>query len=407
MRTVGGRARLAGDLSVPAVAAGFLAVLVSYAGPLLIFRQAADAAGVSAEAFSSWVMAISLAAGVTGIGLSLWFRAPIVTAWSAPGTALLVTLAPTMPMGEVVGAYLLAALALVVLGASGLIDRVMRLIPPPVAGGMMAGILCQFGFGAMQAAETVPVIFGVMLLVWLGFGATAPRFAALALLAVGLALAWGTGMIRQPEAVTAFPVPTLTMPVFTLEAAIGFAAPLAVVTLAGQFIPGLAVLRGFGYGVPARPVVTVISLASLPSAFFGGVPSALASITAALCAGPDGHPDPDRRYMAGVFNGVFYLLGGVFAVAVVTLIAALPGEIIRILAGLALVGAIGASLRTATIGDAPPVAGVLAFLVTASGATPLGVSGAFWGLVAGCLAVLVHRLARVDKTPDQRGGAPH
>jgi benzoate membrane transport protein len=388
------RASAFDDLSVSGVAAGFLAVLVSYSGPLLIFREAAVAGGVPIETFSSWVMAISLAAGVTGVGLSLWFRAPVVTAWSAPGTALLVTLAPTMPPGEIAGAYLMAALALIAIGASGLIGLVMRLIPPAVAGGMMAGILCQFGFAAMGAAETAPVIFVVMLVIWIGLGVAAPRFATLALLVAGMILAWVTGMIRPPDTVQAFASAVFTAPVFTLEAAFGFAAPLAVVTLAGQFVPGLAVLRGFGYDVPARPVVTWISLASLPSALFGGVPAALASITAALCAGPDGHPDPDRRYIAGVFNGLFYILGGVFSGVVVMLISALPGEIIRILAGLALVGAIGASLRTATAGDAPPVAGIIAFLVTASGASPMGVSAAFWGLVIGCAVAFVRR--RVD-----------
>lgn len=394
MTTAATSGGFASDLSLSAAAAGFLAVLVSYAGPLLIFQQAAEAGGVSTAAFSSWVMAISVAAGVTGIGLSLWLRMPIVTAWSAPGTALLVTLAPGMTQGEIVGAYILAALVLVAIGASGLIDRVMRLIPPRVAAGMMAGILCQFGFGAMVGAESAPLLFVAMFAGWLTLAATAPRFATVGLLAVGLAVAWAADMIRPGTQGALLAAPMVTTPDFTVAAALGFAAPLVVVTLAGQFIPGLGVLRSFGYDAPARPIVTVVSLASLPSALFGGAPSALASITAALCAGPDAHPDRDRRYVAGVFNGLFYLIGGVFSGGVVALITALPGEMIRILAGFALLGAIGASLRGATAGEGATLAGVVAFIVAASGADVLGVSAAFWGVVLGCAVDQAERTRR-------------
>jgi benzoate membrane transport protein len=378
------------DASWSAIAAGALVVLVSYSGPLLIYHQAAMAMGVSSEIFSSWVMAISVAAGLSGIGLSLWLRAPIIAAWSAPGTALLLSMGAGVPMPEVVGAFLIAAAALLAIGLSGMFDRFVRLIPEGVASGMMAGILLRFGVGAFGTLETAPVLCALALAAFAALRLWAPRYAGIAMLPIGIALSAGLQGLDLSGMELALAQPELVSPVFTGGAALSLAAPLLIVTLTGQFLPGMAILRASGYHVSARPIMAVTGVASLIAALFGGITTALSAITAALCTTADAHPDPARRYVAGLAVGGFYLIGGVFSGTVVALLGALPPELVAILAGFALIGAIGASLRGMVGALGGMDAGLVTFLITVSGVTVLGVGAAFWGVVAGAL---VHRLA--------------
>lgn len=382
------------DASWSAAAAGLLVVLVSYSGPLLIYHQAAMAMGVSADTFSSWVMAISVAAGLSGAGLSLWLRAPIIGAWSAPGTALLLALGARMPLAEVAGAYILCALALLAIALSGMFDRLVRLIPEGVASGMMAGILLRFGIDAFGTLESAPLLCALALAAFAALRLWAPRFAGIAMLPIGIALSAGLQGLDLSGIGLALAQPAVVAPVFTLDGALSLAAPLLIVTLTGQYLPGMAILRASGYRLRAGPIMAVISVASLCAAAFGGVTTALSAITAALCTGSDAHPDPARRYVAGVATGAVYLIGGIFAGTVVTLLGALPSELVAILAGFALIGAIGASLRGMIAAPGGMDAGMVTFLVTASGVTVQGVGAAFWGVLFG---VAVHRLALIAR----------
>jgi len=380
------------DFSISALTAGFLAVLISYAGPLIIFFQAAQSASVSPEMMASWVWAISIGAGVSGIALSAWLKVPVITAWSAPGTALLVTLFPQISLNEAVGAYLTAAALLLLIGISGYFDKLMRAIPKGIASAMMAGILFQFGVGAFRSAQSAPALAFGMIGAYLVLKRLFPRYCLVLLLLVGVALAVGLEGARLDGVTLALARPVFIGPQWTWNATLSLAIPLVLVSLTGQFMPGMAILRSSGYGTPARPMIILLSLVSGAVAFFGGITIVIAAITAALCTGKDAHENPDKRYVAGIANGVFYLLGGSFAGSIVLLFTALPGTFVAVLAGLALIGAIGSNLLGAVSQADQREASVITFLATASGMSFLGLGSAFWGVVIGSAAYLVlHR----------------
>lgn len=382
------------DLSFSAVAAGFLAVLISYAGPLVIFFQAAQSAQVSAEMTASWVWAISVGAGVSGIVLSLWLKAPVITAWSAPGTALLITLFPALPLAEAVGAYLTAAALILAIGLSGSFDRLVRHIPPAIASGMLAGILFQFGARAFKAVELAPLLGLGMLAGFLVFERVWPRYHMVAVLALGIALVSAQGQLPWHTLSLGLTTPVFIAPAWSWASTLSLAVPLVLVSLSGQYLPGMAILRGAGYGTPARPIVALTSFSSLLTAPFGGITTVLAAITAALCTGKEAHADPSRRYVAGVANGLFYLLAGSVGGSLIALFMALPPGLIAVLAGLALLGAIGANLTALVQNTAHREAGVITFLATASGISFLGLASAFWGVVFGAAAYALLRPAR-------------
>ena len=389
------------DISVSAVTAGFLAVLISYAGPAVIFFQAAQSAQVSNEMMASWIWAISIGSALTSLLLSWWFRVPAVTAWSAPGTALLVTLFPELSLNQAVGAYLTAALAVFLIGVSGCFDRLVRAIPKGIASAMMAGILFQFGVGAFKAVEAAPALALGMIGAYLLLKRLFPRYCLVLLLLVGVALAVGLGGTRLPSPALSLVVPQFIAPQWSWSATLSLAVPLVLVSVTGQFLPGMAVLRNAGYDVPARPLIATCGLASAAVACFGGITIVTAAITAALCTGKEAHEDPARRYVAGMANGLFYLFGGSFAGTLILLFSAMPKAFVAVLAGLALLGAITSNLLGAVNEAEHREASVITFLATASGMSFFGLGSAFWGVVLGALAYLalhkVHRLPRLGR----------
>ena len=382
------------DFSVSAAVAGFLAVLISYCGPLVIFIQAAQAGGMSPAMLSSWIWAISIGAGVSGLVLSLWLRQPIITAWSAPGTALLLSLFPHITMAEVVGAYLMAAALVIAIGITGTFEKIVDRIPKGIAAGMMAGILFQFGTQAFRASMELPTVVFAMLAAYLLGKRWLPRFAIVLVALTGLAVALATGSTRLDTLALVTARPVFTAPVFDAGVFLSFTVPLLMVSLTGQYLPGMAVLRLAGYRTPSRAVVTGTGLASMLVACFGGITIVLASITAALCTGKDAHPDPGKRYVAGVANGVFYLVGATFAGSIVLVFSAFPPALIAALAGLALIGAIVSNLALMAQDGTSTEPAVIAFLATASGMSLFGLGAAFWGVVLGMAAHGLLRVAR-------------
>jgi benzoate membrane transport protein len=377
------------DWSISAIAAGFLAVLISYSGPAVIFFQAADVAHVSGEMVASWIWGISIGAAVSGIFLSWALKVPVITAWSAPGTALLVTLFPAITLNQVVGAYITAAVIIFLIGVSGSFDRIMRRIPPGIAAGMMAGILFQFGVNAFKSATTMPALTFGMVAAYAVFRRLVPRYCIVLVLVSGITLAMLLGDTNVSGLELTLTTPTFITPEWTWGTTLSLALPLVLVSLTGQFLPGMAILHLSGYRTPARPIIAATSLASLGVAFFGGITIVVAAITAALCTGKDAHEDPAKRYVAGIANGVFYLIGGTFAGTIVTMFTALPKEFIAVLAGLALLGAIAANVTTVVREEDHREASVITFLATASGMSFLGLGSAFWGVVIGGFAYLV------------------
>ena len=384
-----GKPTLSRDWSVSAIAAGFLAVLISYSGPAVIFFQAADVAHVSGDMIASWIWGISIGAGVSGLLLSWALRVPVITAWSAPGTALLITLFPAITLNQAVGAYITAAVIILLIGVSGSFDRIMRRIPPGIAAGMMAGILFQFGVNAFKSASTMPTLTFGMVVAYVVFRRLVPRYSIVLVLASGVILAMLLGTTNIGGLELQLTTPVFIAPEWTWGTTLSLALPLVLVSLTGQFLPGMAILHLSGYRTPARPIITATSLASLGVAFFGGITIVVAAITAALCTGRDAHEDPARRYVAGIANGVFYLIGGTFAGTIVMVFAALPREFIAVLAGLALIGAIAANVTAVVREEDHREASVITFLATASGMSFLGLGSAFWGVVIGGFAYLV------------------
>lgn len=377
------------DWSVSATVAGFLAVLISYSGPLIIFFQAAQQANVSTPMMISWIWGISIGAAVAGIFLSIKYKVPVITAWSAPGTALLVTLFPHISLNEAVAAYITSAVVIFAIGATGYFDKLLKWIPQDVAAGMMAGILFQFGLGLFKATDTMPTIVFGMLLVFLFAKRFSPRYAMVWVLVSGIALSLIFGKMNPVDVTFSLAVPLFIMPEWTWNSTLNLALPLILVSLSGQFLPGMAIMKLSGYDTPAKPIISVTSIASLAVACVGGITIVLASITAALCMGKDAHELKEKRYIAGIANGIFYILGGLFAGSIVMLFSLLPKELVAALAGLALLGAIATNISVAMKNDSQRDAALITFLATASGMHFLGLSSVFWGICIGIIAHLV------------------
>jgi len=386
--------RLLRDLSASAVIAGFVTVLVGYTSSAAIVFSAARAAGAGPAEVASWMWALGLGMGLTCIGLSLRYRVPVVTAWSTPGAALLATSAAGLPMSAAIGAFLVSGVLMVLAGATGVFERGMSRIPVPLASGMLAGVLLRFGLDAFVAMRTQLGLALTMFAVYLAGRRLWPRYAVVGVLAVGVAIAGAKGLLGLDALHLELTTPVFTAPTFTWSALVGVAIPLFVVTMASQNVPGVAVMRAAGYGAtPISPLITWTGLTTVALAPFGGYAFNLAAITAALCMGREAHEDPARRYLASVFAGLFYLVLGLFGATVGALFAAFPRELVMAVAGLALVNTIGSGLAAAVKDDAQREPALITFLVTASGVSLFGVGSAFWGLVAGVVALLVLRRA--------------
>ncbi|CAN7543549.1 benzoate/H(+) symporter BenE family transporter [Pseudoxanthomonas sp. LjRoot143] len=379
------------DLSLSAIAAGFVTVLVGFASSAVIVFQAAQSLGATPEEISSWMWALGLGMGLTCIGLSLRYRMPVVTAWSTPGAAMLISSAAGLPLSDAIGAFLLSALLIAVCGFSGFFERMISRIPVSLASGMLAGVLLRFGIDAFAAMKTQLGMVLTMFAVYLLARRLLPRYAVILTLLVGIAFAAGLGLLHVEGLSLQLAKPIFTTPTFSFAAIVGIALPLFIVTMASQNVPGVAVIRASGYAIPISSVVGWTGVTNLLLAPFGAFALNLAAITAAICMGREAHEDASRRYVAAIAAGVFYLLVGLFGATVAALFAAFPKELILAIAGIALLGTIGNSLAAALREEADREPALVTFLVTASGLSLGGIGSAFWGLVAGVVTLLVLR----------------
>ncbi|CAA0272107.1 benzoate/H(+) symporter BenE [Acinetobacter baumannii] len=387
---------LKNDWSISATVAGFLAVLISYSGPLIIFFQAAQRAHVSTDMMVSWIWGISIGAAISGIYLSIKYKTPVITAWSAPGTALLVTLFPNISLNEAVAAYITSAIVIFLIGITGYFDKLLKWIPQDVAAGMMAGILFQFGISLFTASDSMPLIVFSMLIVFLIAKRLMPRYTMIWVLAAGVLLSLILGKMNPVDVSFNLAIPQWISPEWTWNSTLNLAVPLILVSLTGQFLPGMAIMKLSGYDTPAKPIIRATSIASLAVACVGGITIVLASITAALCMGKDAHELKEKRYIAGIANGIFYILGGLFAGSIVMLFSLLPKELVAALAGLALLGAIATNISVAMKNDGQRDAALITFLASASGMHFLGLSSVFWGI---CIGVIAHFILTPRSTP--------
>jgi len=382
------------DVSTSAVIAGFVTVLVGFTSSAIIVFQAAQALGASPREIGSWMFALGLGMGLTCILLSLRYRVPIVTAWSTPGAAMLITSAAGVSMSEAVGAFLISGGLITLCGFSGGFERVMNRIPISIASGMLAGVLLRFGLDVFVAMKTQFIMTFAMFCVYLVMRCVLPRYAVVSALAVGILIAALQGLLHMDTLHLQFAQPVLTLPQFSLGSSVGIALPLFAVTMASQNVPGVAIIRASGYAVPISPVIGWTGVATLILAPFGGFALNLAAITAAICMGEEAHENPAKRYMASVAAGAFYILVGLFGGTVGAVFAAFPKELVLAIAGLALLGTIGNGLAAALANEKEREPALITFLVTASGMTLVGIGSAFWGLVAGALSLAVLRSKR-------------
>jgi benzoate membrane transport protein len=384
------------DINLSAATAGFVAVLVGFTSSVAIVFQATQALHATPEQTTSWMWALGLGMGLCTLLPSLWLRMPVMVAWSTPGAAVVATAAVAggFSMAEAVGAFMVSAALIALCGVTGWFEKVMDRIPMAIAAALLAGVLARFGLNGFAAAHSALPLVLLMLAVYLLARRWLPRYAVVLTLLVAIAFVAARGEVASASIVFSVATPVWVTPQFSWAATIGMALPLFVVTMASQNLPGVAAIRAAGYPMPISKLISITGLATLVLAPFGGYALCLSSITAAMCMGPEAHADKAKRYTAAVSCGLIYVLIGIFGAAITGLLTAFPRELIVAIAGLALLGTIGNALSAALQDVQHREAATITFLVTLSGVVIAGIGSAFWGVVAGTLALLVQQYRR-------------
>lgn len=380
--------RLQQDFSFSSLVAGFIAVLTGYSSAAVIVFQAAEAAGASNSQISSWMWALGISMGLTTLGLSLRYKMPIITAWSTPGAALLVTSLPGLSMSQAIGAFLFSALLITLCGVTGLFARLMHKIPASLAAAMLAGILLQFGLNLFISLEQQLLLPLAMMATYLISKRYLPRYAIALSLVLGIVLAAAQQQVQLAQLTLTWGKPEWITPELHWASLLSVGLPLFIVTMASQNLPGVAVLQSAGYRPPVSAIVSWTGLSNLLLAPFGAYALNLAAISAAVCTSQEAHDDPSKRYMAGVFAGLFYLTLGILGGTVAGLFTALPKVLVMVIAGLALLNTIANGLVAALQQTSEREAAAVTFLLTASGITLFGIGAAFWGLIAGVITLI-------------------
>lgn len=381
------------DFSLSALSAGFVAVLVGVTSSVALIFQAAQAFGATPAQISSWMWALGWGIGLCCAVPSLILRKPVMVAWSTPGAAVLAAAGVTggFSMAEAVGAFMVSAALIALFGLSGWFEKLMDRIPASIAAALLAGVLARFGLQVFESAQTALPLVLLMLVVYLLSRRVLPRYAVMTTLLAGVAYAASLGLMQWEQVQWSLAMPVWTAPVFSWQACVSLALPLFVVTMASQNLPGVAVIRSTGYDLPISKLVGMTGIATLLLAPFGAFGINLAAITAAMCMGPEAHNDKAKRYTAAVWCGLFYVVIGIFGAVVAGLLAAFPKELVMAIAGLALLGSIGGGLVVALQQESSREPALITFLVTLSGIVIAGVGSAFWGVVAGGLALFVQQ----------------
>ncbi|HYR24970.1 MAG TPA: benzoate/H(+) symporter BenE family transporter [Aquabacterium sp.] len=388
------------DSNLSAVSSGFVATLVGFTSTIALIFHAARSLGANPDQVTSWVLALGLGMGLATLGLSLWTRIPILITWSTPGAAVIASAASGVSLGEATGAFIVCGLLMWLCGVTGWFERVMNRIPYALASALLAGILAKFALLAFAAATPQPLLVVGMLLTYLVGKRWWPRYAVLGVLIAGAVLAWQQGQLDTSQLSGSLARPVWVTPQWSWQAVIGMGLPLFIVTMASQAVPGVSAIRVSGYQPPVSPLMSWSGIVTVLAAPFGGYTFNLAAITAAIVLNPHAHPEPDKRYTAAIMAGLFYIVMGLLGGAVAGILAAFPSALVMGVAGLALLGTIGTGLATSLRDDRYREPALITFLVTLSGVTLMGIGSAFWGLVAGALALFVEhfRLRPADDT---------
>ncbi|WP_291426494.1 benzoate/H(+) symporter BenE family transporter [Deinococcus sp.] len=382
------------DTHPSAVLSGFIAILIGWAGPNVLIYSVQQAAHLSEQTAMSWLWANAVLCGLASIFLSLRTRMPVLATWSTPGIALIVTALPGIPFPEAVGAFLLSAALVMLLGTFSRLTALLQTIPTHLAAALNAAILLPFGFHALSALTKQPVLVGVMIVAYFVTRQLASRWATAAVLVVGVVASAAGGLWHPAPVPFALTQPQFVRPEFSVRATLNLALPLTLLAFTGQFVPGFGVLRVNGYEPSPGLVLRACGMASGVAALIGCHNLTLGALVANIVSGPEAHPDPARRYTAAVWAGMINIAFGLFAGTFLHLMGILPPEALAALAGLALLAATGGSLQTAFQTHPGSLAAPIIILVTLSGITPLGIGAAFWGIIAGLLVYAVEKLKR-------------
>jgi benzoate membrane transport protein len=378
------------DFSVSTIAAGFVASLVGLTSSIAIVFSAARVLGADDAKLTSWVWAICIGMAVLTIVPSVWLRKPVMVAYSTPGAAIIATMRPgDFTMAQGVGAFIICALAIAIVGFSGIFEKLMDRIPVALASALLAGTLTRFALNGFTDAKTAPWLVAITTLTYVLMRWLAPRYAVMAVLVVGIVTAVVSNTFKTDELRWSIAKPVYTAPSFTLSALVSIAIPLFIVTMAGQNLPGVAAIRNAKYDIPISKVVGSTGVGTMILAPFGAYALNLSAITAAICMEPASHENPDRRYTAAISNGGFYLLAGIFGTSITGALKAFPPELVHIIAALALLPTVGANLANATRDESRREAAMLTFLITLSGVSVAKIGAPFWGIVAGVIATII------------------
>ncbi len=361
----------------------FVASIVGFGSSLAVILAAADALNATMDETSSWVTALCLAVALSSIYLSARHRMPLLTAWSTPGAVLIASAGLTISLNVAVGAFIFAAVLIFVTGLIKPIERLIAAIPGPIASAMLAGVLMQLILGIFPALVSNPTLVASMIFFFFLIRLYSPSLAVIGSLVLGFVMSIISGSAELQNVQLGVSSLTWITPEFEFSATIGLGLPLYLVTMTSQNIAGFAVMKSDGYQPPTRSILTCTSLLSAMTAFFGAHTSNLAAITASICTGKDTHPDPNKRWVAGVVVGIFYLFFALFGASLVSLFTAVPKELIATLAGLALLAPLVGAAGNALSQENTRLAATVTLLVTLSGLNVLGISAAFWGLLVG------------------------
>lgn len=378
---------------VSTATAALVATVAGVGGTLPVLLAAAAAVGATEAQASSWVTGLAIATALTALFLSVRYRMPIISAWSTPGAALIASTAGVPGFRAAVGAFVLAAVLILLTAAIRPLGRLIERIPASIASAMLAGILLRLVVAMVEYVPPAPLLVLPLIALFLVARLLAPTLASLAVLVVGSLMAVGLGLVK-PLPALGLSRPELIVPAWDVATLIGLGVPLYLVTMASQNLPGFAVLRASGYRPPTQAVLAATGAASLATAFLGAHTSNLAAISAALCTGPEAHPDPGQRWKAGVFYALWWVLIALFGASLVGVFAALPPALLVTVAGTALLGSMAGAMGTALANDEERFAAAGTLAVTVSGVTLMGVGSAFWGLIFGLLVMGVGRVLR-------------
>lgn len=377
------------DFTIPAVFAGFITFLIGISVSSVLVIQAAQQLGANEAEISSWFWALGLSIGISGLLLSWKLKYPVATSWSTAGLALIIATGSGYSLNEAIGAFLVSGILTAILGFLGVFEKILSYIPQSLTSAMLAGVLLKFGISLFAHMESDWTFILSMLMVYIISKKVLPRYCIVITVILGFILCPMFMAFKIPLILWSFTQPVWTTPSFTLSSIVGLAIPLFIINMASQYLPGIAMIKSYGYQPHVRQLVGWTGLIQSVFSPFGAFSTNIAAISAAVSLDDQVHPDPKKRYIAGMSCGFFYILMGTFAATLTSLLMAFPSVFIITLAGIALFGTISHNISIAFQHVNDREAALMTFLFSASGVQFLGIGSAFWGLLFGYIVHLI------------------